>query len=102
MPVARNPNLPQHHIGDMHYGELQLQHLPSGTENGQVLVWVNSTQQWKHGSVVGVSGLAVNVDPDTGALEISLSDRIVSDDYVADAIILAAIPFTLTADAVLV
>ena len=102
MPIVPNPNLPQHDLGLMHKGELPLEGLPSGTANGQLLVWVHSTQEWKHGNVVGVSGLAVNVDPDTGALEISLSDRIVSDDFTADSALFALITASLTADAVLV
>lgn len=101
MPIVRDPNLPQHDLGSMHYGELPLAGLPSGTQTGQVFVWINATQEFKRATLTGISGIAVNVDPDTGSIELSLSDRIVADDFLADAIIKATTSGTATANSII-
>ena len=100
MPIVREENLPQHDLGSMHYGELPLQGLPSGTETGQIFVWINSTQEFKQATLVGLSGISVNVDPDTGAIELSLADLNLSDDFTADAIVKGTIAATWLANAI--
>lgn len=39
MPKTRDPNLPQHHMTQGHYGEFDLQFLPDGVDVGDVIQW---------------------------------------------------------------
>lgn len=46
MPRVRDPDLPQHHMDQGHYGEMDLDLLPSGTTQGDVILWDDGLNTW--------------------------------------------------------
>lgn len=102
MPLVRDTSKPQHNLADFHYGELPLAALESGTETGQLLVWINSTQEWVRATLIGTNGITVNVNPLTGQIEIGLAEGVVASTFTADAYLVSTVAGSFTANAVLV
>jgi len=45
MPIIRDTTKSQHNLADMHYGEMPIEGLPSGTQTGDMALW--DGVQWK-------------------------------------------------------
>jgi hypothetical protein len=100
MPVARNSNRPQHHIGDSHYGAMEIGHFPNGTEVGQIPYW--DGVQWQLVTFVGAGGVDVTYNAGEKTLEIIHVDNRIVGGFTADAVFLGTISITFTANAELV
>lgn len=100
MPVARNTNRPQHHMGEAHYGAMQIEHLPNGTAPGQIPYW--DGVQWHLATLVGEDRIDISFDSDTATLTLIAAEDRVYGSADADAIFLSTPESNFVADAELV